>query len=667
MLAYLLAPVLVGGRASATALYSDYILAPASRVILPPAIHQVNGTVSNAQSLIGAANGSATLKGSSTITFDYEKNIGGIVGVTVGSVSSPDEVIGITFTESSLWINGAASDATADAGLDTPLWLHVGAGPGTYTVGREFDRGAFRYLSVVSNSTGAVEIQSIAVNFTAAPGRDLQSYVGYFHSNDELVNRIWYAGAYTTQLCSIDPQHGDSLIWLGIINSTEVIELPETITWYNNYTITNGTSALVDGAKRDRLVWPGDLVVTAPSVFVSTNDLDPIRNGLDSLLVLQNASGALPYAGTPFQESRPTFSFTYHLHGLIDIALYYQYTNDLAYLQSIWPNYTLGLEYSISHIDETGLMNVTSSADWLRVGMGSHNIEANSILYYTLLQGAELATVLNATALATNWTSIAATVKTAANSLLWDNSTSLFHDNETTTLSPQDGNVWAVFSNITLSAAQNTAITAALRSRWGTYGAPAPEAGTSPATISPFIGYFELLAHYIAGNATAALELLRTEWGFMLDDPRMTNSTFIEGYGADGSLHYAPYTNDARVSHAHGWSTGPTSVLTFYTAGLRMTAAGGKEWLVAPQLGGLQTVEAGYMAPSGLFSVQASAEDAESGVVSALSFTTPQDTVGAVSLPGTRGSLRSEEGVMVELVDGDAVGLAGGNWTLVVG
>lgn len=65
---------------------------------------------------------------------------------------------------------------------------------------------------------------------------------------------IPFSGAYTCQICSIDPTRGNSLIWLGIINSTEVIELPETILWYANYTISNGTSALVDGAKRDRLV-----------------------------------------------------------------------------------------------------------------------------------------------------------------------------------------------------------------------------------------------------------------------------------------------------------------------------------------------------------------------------------------------------------------------------
>jgi hypothetical protein len=197
-------------------------------------------------------------------------------------------------------------------------------------------------------------------------------------------------------------------------------------------------------------------------------------------------------------------------------------------------------------------MNVTSSADWLRVGMGGHNIEANAILYHTLTEGISLAEILNDTASVAHWTPIAATIKTAANALLWSPSTGLFTDNETTTLSPQDGNAWALKANLTLSASQSAAISSALKARWGNYGAPAPEAGT-PLTISPFIGSFELEGHLVAGQPQTALDLIRKQWGFMLDDPRMTNSTFIEGYSADGSLHYAPYRNDPRVSHAHGW------------------------------------------------------------------------------------------------------------------
>jgi hypothetical protein len=112
--------------------------------------------------------------------------------------------------------------------------------------------------------------------------------------------------------------------------------------------------------------------VSFPSIFVSTNDLSSVQNSLNSLLALQNAStGMLPYAGYPFNDLG-IVSFTYHLYSLIGISYYYQYSGDLTYLQSVWSNFTRGLGWSLSYIDSSGLMNVTSAADWLRVGMGGH-------------------------------------------------------------------------------------------------------------------------------------------------------------------------------------------------------------------------------------------------------------------------------------------------------
>jgi hypothetical protein len=183
--------------------YSEYILAPASRTLHPFAVHKVNGTVDNAASLTGNSNGCAVFHGISSVTYDYGKNIAGVVSITAGTSSSPDALIGLTYTESSLWINGQASDATADAGLDEVLWLPVGKGPGTYTLERYHERGAFRYLSLVSNSSRAsIEVTSVVTNFTAAPVQDLREYKGYFHCNDELLNRIWYAGKFQENMVS---------------------------------------------------------------------------------------------------------------------------------------------------------------------------------------------------------------------------------------------------------------------------------------------------------------------------------------------------------------------------------------------------------------------------------------------------------------------------------
>ena len=486
----------------------------------------------------------------------------------------------------------------------------------------------------------------------------LRDYTGYFHCDDDLINRIWYAGAYTNQLCTIDPQHGNALVHFGEINGTQSGSIGPN-TWYNNYTISNGTSVLTDGAKRDRLVWAGDMAIAVPAITVTTYDLISVENSLDSLFNVQNqTTGQLPYAGVPFP---PILSATYHLYTLIGGADHYLYSGDIDYLQGKWDAWKLAMNFSLSFIDDSGMMNVTSPNDWLRFGMGGHNIEANSILYYTIYQGISLAEALDESSdLISTWTETAETVKAAANERLWNDTAGMYHDNETTTLMPQDGNCWAVVANLTDSAEKSSRISSALHDRWTDYGAPAVEAADA---ISPFISGFELQAHLLAGDASTALDLMRLQWGFMLDDPRMTNSTFIEGYQDNGELHYAPYTNDPRVSHAHGWATGPTSTLTFYLGGLHLLSAGGRTWEIAPALGGLRNVDTGFATNLGNFSTTVSA--AENGDIEDLTFTTPDGTSGNVVLPGVSGSLTSENGTSVPLADGRAENVPGGTWRLV--
>ncbi|GIC94338.1 putative alpha-L-rhamnosidase A [Aspergillus udagawae] len=634
--------------------YEEYILAPATRDLIPKRVYHVNGSISNPSALTNAKGGKATFHGVSSVTYDFGRNIAGIVSLDISQASSQDAFIGVTFSESSLWINGEACDATADAGLDSPLWFPVGHGSGRYTAEKKHNRGAFRYLTLVANTSATIAVESVRVNFTAAPTQNLRAYTGYFHCDDELLNRIWYAGAYTNQLCTIDPSMGNALPLLGTITSSGNISLPETVPWWSNDTIANGSSVLTDGAKRDRLVWPGDMSIALESIAVSTYDLYSVRMALESLFAMQHADGRLPYAGKPFYD---IVSYTYHLHSLVGVSYLYRYSGDLNWLAAHWSQYKRALQWSLSSIDSTGLANVTASADWLRFGMGGHNIEANAILYFVLQESLLLANTLNDTASSSAWSRIATTLKSAANAKLWDPAAGLYSDNETTTLHPQDGNAWALKANLPLSANQSSTISTALSARWGPYGAPAPEAG---ATVSPFITGFELQAHFLADQPQRALDLIRRQWGFMLDDPRMTQSTFIEGYSTDGSLHYAPYSNDARISHAHGWATGPTSALMFYAAGLRVVGAAGARWVFAPQPGDLRGVEAEFRTSLGMFSTEF--KRGKNGYTK-LVFETPEGTMGDVRLEAD-GVLVSSNGTRVKLVDGVATGLHGGTWRL---
>ena len=162
--------------------YDEYILAPRSRTLHPVYVHNTNGSVSNPDSLTGL-NGSSVFDGIAATSYDFGINIAGIVSLNIGSVSDSSQYIGVTFSESSYWVSNASSDATADAGKDETLWFHV-TEPGRYTAPREKERGGFRYMTLVHNSSGTIEVTGAEVYYTAMPHWEdeaIANYTGYFH------------------------------------------------------------------------------------------------------------------------------------------------------------------------------------------------------------------------------------------------------------------------------------------------------------------------------------------------------------------------------------------------------------------------------------------------------------------------------------------------------
>ena len=104
--------------------------------------------------------------------------------------------------------------------------------------------------------------------------------------------------------------------------------------------------------------------------------------------------------------------------------------------------------------------------------------------------------------------------------------------------------------------------------------------------------------------------------------------------------------------------------MSFYVAGMRLESAGGMEWRIEPLLGDLRIVEAGFETELGTW--ESSVRGDGEGKVTGLRFCTPRGTMGSVVLNGVEGVLRSEDGESVQLVNGVAEGLKGGNWTLIV-
>lgn len=343
--------------------YSRYILAPARRTVIPAGVYQTRGNVLNAQALLRANNTApSTINGNASITLDFRKNVAGIVSVRVGK-TSPNASFGVTFSESSEFVSYKYSDATQDEGRDSPLWFNISAGTNTYTTSDIHNRGGFRYLTIVSSlPTANIDIEQVTLNFTAAPSQDLKAYAGHFHCNDELLNRIWYAGAYTNQLCTIDPRMGSALDMGSGSGSGRVVP------WFANTTIANGSTVFTDGAKRDRLIWPGDMAISLDVIATSTYDLRSIRNALEGLMSRQTPDGRLPFTTPPLPDP---VSFTYHCHGIVGLVNYYMYSGDRQWLSSHWGQIENAIQWALSNIDNTGLANVTDGPDW-RNGVSGH-------------------------------------------------------------------------------------------------------------------------------------------------------------------------------------------------------------------------------------------------------------------------------------------------------
>lgn len=60
---------------------------------------------------------------------------------------------------------------------------------------------------------------------------------------------------------------------------------------------------------------------------------------------------------------------------------YYLYSGDVAWLQTVWTNYTRAVAFLEGKVDKTGLINITGLRDWARLGGGGYNAEGNALLY----------------------------------------------------------------------------------------------------------------------------------------------------------------------------------------------------------------------------------------------------------------------------------------------
>ncbi|ODQ75334.1 hypothetical protein LIPSTDRAFT_783 [Lipomyces starkeyi NRRL Y-11557] len=596
--------------------WQDYNLSPANRNVFPRAVHVTEGTIHDANAIVDSTSvhGGVLIGKGASVTLDFGVNTCGIVSLKFGSRAKTSTKVALAFTESKQFIS-KHSDQSMDFLIeDGELVVDVEAN-GIWTMPKAKVRGAFRYITIYLITDGPAEVTSVWTYNNSMPSlNNLREYAGYWYSSDDFLNKIWYAGAYTIQLSTIPTDTGRRHDY--IMKNTG---------WDNDVQCGKGLEVLSDGAKRDRSVWSGDRSISVLSDAVTFRGSGSI-NGTEWLMDHQLPTGEFPYAARPIDMYG---SDTYHLWTLANMYnCYYLGGDKLKWIEGHWPKYKLGIDYAKSNIDENGLFLVTKPLDWGRNVLQGHNMEANCILYYDLINGAKLARKFGEQMLASEWLKLADKVKDAVNTYLWNDSVGMYTDFIGSNILCQDGNSLSIWFGIAPTERAKS-VSKGLTQFWNEYGAVAQE---SPGMISPFASGMELIAHFEAVEPQRAIDLIRLMWGYIWNSPYSVQSSLIEGYYNDGTCYY-PFTlyDASYISHAHPWSTGPTAVLSLYVAGLQLMTEDHTEWRFKPQADiDLEFAMAGFESAVGFFSIgwQKVADN-----IFQMAIKAPKSTRGQILLP----------------------------------
>ena len=580
--------------------WQSLVPAPSSDDVRPVSIVRTQGSVTNPGALVqGSGTTVMTVPSGgqpAAVVLDFGKEVGGTPYVTVSASTPSSNTIRISTSEALRFLTNSSGAFTNDNGSQINLSV---TGPQRYTGGL---RGGFRFAAIELRTAGTVSLTAAGLNFRAyRAGAD--RYQGWFMSSDDQLNKMWYAGAYTTQM---------DMVPAGVASCfTQPV--------------------IFDGAKRDRAIWSGDLMITNPVAQLSlgTNSVPYVKGSINAIMNLQAANGRLTSAVGFRGCGAFDYAVTYSAYSAIIAIQYYRYTNDTAYVTSLLPELESATAYHATRLDSNGLI-VTSDPDYWQTTQ-SGEVTEYSLAYYELLQNMIwLESKVGTQARVTEYTNKANALRNAINSRLWNASAGLYqHTNTRPSVFPLDANMNAIRLGVA-PAANVQGILTYFRNRWQAHGSQISQPSPSMAdpyghTIEPLNNTWELMARMQAEDTTGALDLMRRLWGLQVDpNSGFYTGTFWEFVMSNG------LPDRGFDSLAHAWGAGPTQILTESVLGATAVNPGYSTWQVKPHQANLTWAQGQVPTANGSLIVRWARDTA--GQVH-LQVTSPSGTSGEVWVP----------------------------------
>ncbi|KAJ8130420.1 hypothetical protein O1611_g3211 [Lasiodiplodia mahajangana] len=406
---------------------------------------------------------------------------------------------------------------------------------------------------------------------------------------------------------------------------------------------SNPLDTIVDGSRRDRIAYAGDLDISGGAALASTHGLKYFLGSLELLGSYQLATGFFVPTAKVQQEPLST-TLDVNITGLIGYsfniltaaATLYMHTGDAAFAREWGPKAQKMLDWADSQTLEGGLFNISDvsfGGDWNYYDPPQAGVVTKfNVVYAYALQ--ECLTLLADGGIdVTVYQERLSALRRAIDSQLWSDDLQAYYLSEDIVDGfGQDSNALAIPAGVNLDPAHSTQTILSTLSR-DLMTAAGPLAFSNGVIesgfqrgISPFASAYHLRAALDSRNSTAALELLNTLWISMVDEKNANyTGTMWEYLDAEGRPGLGITT-----SLCHGWSAGPTAELSKYVLGVIPTRPGWAEFKVAPLTLGLKTAEGKVPTSKGSICVRWSFDEQDllSIVVDA-----PAGTKGTLYLP----------------------------------
>ncbi|KJR89903.1 alpha-L-rhamnosidase [Sporothrix schenckii 1099-18] len=564
--------------------WHKYVRAPGSKIIPPARIlpQYTTGNVTNTDGLLQHGSGPTVLTrlgtddGVPSFVIDFGINVAGQLSIDfAGAYNTTAGFPGISlaFSETLQYLSNRSDFTRSDnAGGNLKLTSgtdQVAVKPEPYSwtnqLGCEYGTQVcadglhgFRYVKIrltslptdspYTSAYGSVSISAINLQYSGYLGTP-DTFTGHFECSDPDITQWWYDAVYTNDLCT------DSFL----SNTTEPRNAasPSLL----------GKLVLLDGPKRDRDPYVGDLAVSALTTYLSHNTSEASLNVLEDLARHQRDDGWIPPAS------------------IVLVKVLDEY-------------YVSNTNTATSLIERPG-----GTGDFAFLPRTGPVTYYNALYIHALQYAANVAQILNNSEDASRWQIRASAVGQALLKRNYDTSAGAFFDGgpcSNNTICPthsQDGNSLAILSGVVPSGlSSDTSIAESIlaymnRTMYKPYGNAFYDnnildpGGDYVNRVYAFTSYFEIAARFETSLKTSqgALEETRRLFGWMAGhDPTVT---VWEGIGKDGTPYESGFT-----SMSHGWSTGIVPLLVNYVLGVSPAAPGFKKWRVKPVLPAMDNV-----------------------------------------------------------------------------